>query len=257
MMRVALALATATFGRSLTAPIATALVVLTPPLLGLGLVVLVRSDVSLGPSAARFVAYQEGPFAEAAAMLTGQVIGVVALIAGGFAVAWLFGREWADRSIGSLFSLPTSRRTIAIAKAAVIGAWMAACVTIAVMLAAAGTLIVAPDGLTGAAADLFLRDWIAGLLMGALALPFAWVAVRFGGYLGATAAIIAVTAFSQVLASVGVGGWVPYVAPVLWSGAGGADAAAGVGTLQLAWTAAFATFGTWLSVRAFAGARLD
>jgi ABC-2 type transport system permease protein len=256
-MRSALALQVATFGRSLTAPIATLLIVLAPALAGLGIVALVRSDIPMGPSAAKFAPYLEGPFGEAVAAATGQIIGVVALIAGGFAVAWSFGREWADGSIGSLFSLPTSRRAIATAKIAVIGAWMGACVTAAVLLAAAGAAVVAPEGLTGAAADLFLRDWIAGLFMGALALPFAWVAVRFHGYLGATASIIAVTAISQVLASLGVGGWVPYVAPELWSGAGGVEAAAGVGIAQLAWAAAFIVAGTWLSVRAFATVRID
>jgi hypothetical protein len=256
-MGTALALQVAMFARSLTAPIATLLIVLTPAFVGLGMVALVRSDIPLGPSAAKFAAYQVGPFDEAVAGLAGQIISVVALIAGGFAVAWLFGREWADRTFGSLFSLPVSRRTIAGAKIAVISAWLLGCVSAAMLFAAVGTAIVAPDGLTGAAADLFLHDWIAGLFMGGLALPFAWVAVRFRGYLGATAAIIAVTAVSQVLASLGVGGWVPYVAPALWSGAGGAEAATGVGLVQLAWTAAFIVAGTWLSIRAFATTRID
>ena len=256
-MRAALALQWATFARSTTAPIATLLIVLIPPLVGLGMVALVRSDVPLGPSVAKFEPYLEGPFGEAVAGLAGQIIAVVALIAGGFAVAWLFGREWADRSIGALFSLPTSRLAIAGAKLLVIGVWLAACVTAAMLLTVAGVAVVAPEGLTSAAVDVFLRDWVAGLSMGALALPFAWMAVRFRGYLGAAAAIIAVTAISQVLATLGLGAWVPYVAPVLWVGAGGAEAAAGVGAVQLVWALAFAAAGVWLSARAFTRVLID
>jgi hypothetical protein len=90
-MGTALALQVAMFARSLTAPIATLLIVLTPAFVGLGMVALVRSDIPLGPSAAKFAAYQVGPFDEAVAGLAGQIISVVALIAGGFAVAWLNG----------------------------------------------------------------------------------------------------------------------------------------------------------------------
>jgi ABC-2 type transport system permease protein len=99
--------------------------------------------------------------------------------------------------------------------------------------------------------------WVAGLMMCGLALPFGWVAVKLRGFLGAVGAIIGATAASQILASLGVGAWVPYVAPSLWAGAAGPDAASAVTTLALAGAIAFSALGGWALIRAFASARLD
>jgi hypothetical protein len=220
------------------------------------MVAMARSGVVAGPSAVKFAPFAEGPAGRAVATSAGQVLTVVMILAAGFAVTWSFGREWADGTLGSLFALPVSRSTIAAAKVAVLVGWVLACVTAAVALTAVGVLV-AGGSLTGEVAGVLVVDWAGGLLMGALGLPFAWVAVRFRGYLGGVGGIIAVTAVSQLLAGVGLGRWVPYVAPALWVGAGGPDAAGTVGPLQLAWALAFAVLGAGAAVRAFAAARLD
>jgi ABC-2 type transport system permease protein len=256
-VRTALALQAATFSRSLTARLTTVLIVLFPPLFGVGMVALARSDVATGPAGAKYAPYREGPFDEAVASLAGQVVTVCSLICVGFAVAWLVGREWADGTIGSLFAQPVPRASIARAKLVVVGTWAAACVTAAAVLTAAATAFASPDGLTAGGLALLAKVWIAGLFSAALALPFAWVAVRTHGYLGAAGAVIGATALSQILASVGVGAWVPYVAPALWSGAGGADAAAHIGAPHLLLAALFAAVGVAASIRAFSRARLD
>ncbi len=255
-MSPALDLAAATFVRSLTARVCTALAVLAPPLFATGMVLLARSGLATGPSAVKFEPLAQGPAGAAVAGLAGQVVTVVMVLATGFAVAWTFGREWADGTLGGLFALPVSRATIATAKVAVVAAWVLAVATAAIGLTTVGVLAV--DGpLTAGVASALVVDWAGALLMGALGLPFGWVAVRFRGYLGAVGGIIAVTAASQILAGVGLGRWVPYVAPALWLGAGGEAAAATVGPLQLAWVVVFAALGAALSVRAFARARLD
>ncbi len=255
-MRPALDLAAATFARSLTARVCTALAVLAPPVFATGMVVLARTGLVAGPSAVKFEPLAQGPAGAAVATLAGQIVTVVMVLATGFAVAWTFGREWADGTLGGLFALPVSRATIATAKVAVITAWVLAVATAAVALTALGVLAVGGP-MTTEVASVLAVDWAGALLMGALGLPFGWVAVRFRGYLGAVGGIIAVTAVSQIVAGVGLGRWVPYVAPALWVGAGGTEAAATVGPLQLAWAVAFAALGAALSVRAFAGARLD
>ncbi|SEJ08945.1 ABC transporter permease [Demequina mangrovi] len=256
-MRTALALQVATFSRSLTARLATVLLVVFPPLMSVGMVALARSADAAGPSAAKLAPYRDGPFGETVASLAGQVVSVVALIGVGFAVAWLVGREWADRTVGSLFALPVSRAQIASAKLLVIAAWAVACLTLAMASTVAALALADPGTLTGAVAAQLVRVWAAGLLMAALALGFAWVAVRSRGYLGAAGAIVAVTAASQILAMVGAGAWVPYVAPALWAGAGGPEEAATIGPASLALAVAFAAVMAGTSVRAFARARLD
>jgi len=256
-MRTAVALQVATFSRSMTARVTTALILLMPPLFSVGMVAIARTSDATGPSAAKFAPYREGTFAQAAVSLSGQIVAVMALIGVGFAIAWLVGREWADHTLGSLFSLPVSRSTIAWAKVLVVLAWAAAALTLSMCLVALGIAVFGDGSLTGAIATELARVWAAGLITAALALSFAWVAVASRGYLGAAAAIIAVTAASQILASLGVGAWVPYVAPALWAGAGGPDAAAAVGPGALALATGFAIVGAWASVRAFARARLD
>ncbi len=254
-MRPALDLAVATFARSLTARVCTALAVLATPVFATGMVVLARSGLVTGPSAVKFEPLAQGPAGAAVAGLAGQIVTVVMVLATGFAVAWLFGREWADGTVGGLFALPVPRSTIAAAKVVVVAGWVLAAVTAALGLTALGVLVV--GGSVPEVGSTLLADWAGGLLMGALGLPFGWVAVRFRGYLGAVGGIIAVTAVSQIVAGVGLGRWVPYVAPALWVGAGGPEAAGSVGPLQLAWAALFAALGAALSVRAFARARLD
>lgn len=256
-MKTALALQWAQFSRSLTARIASALLILLPPLLSVGLVVLARSGMVAGPSMAKFEEYATGPFDVAVAAIAGLIVSVISLIAVGFAVAWMFGREWVDRSLGSLFSLPVRRATIGYAKLMIIAAWAAAGVTLALLITLVAAAIAVPQGFATTTATSLFRAWVAGLLMAALALPFAWMAVRFRGYLGATGAIIGATVISQVLASVGVGEWVPYAAPALWAGAGGGEVAAGIGPVHLVWVMVFAVAGAWLSVRSFARARLE
>ncbi|WP_062518336.1 ABC transporter permease [Demequina gelatinilytica] len=256
-MRTALDLQVATFSRSLTARLATVLLTAFPPLMSVGMVALARTADAAGPSAAKLAPYRDGPFGETVAGLAGQVVAVVALIGVGFAVAWLVGREWADGTIGSLFALPVSRAQIARAKLLVIAAWAATCLTLAMALTAAALAAVDRGSFTGAVAAQLVRVWAAGLMMATLALGFAWVAVRSRGYLGAAGAIIAVTAASQILAMIGVGAWVPFIAPAMWAGAGGPEEASAIGPGSLVLAVAFAAFTAWASVRAFARARLD
>lgn len=256
-MSTSLALTWATFSRSLTARIATALVALFAPALTVGGVTLARSGAVTGPSAVKFAPFATGTFAEASTLLLGQILTVVMVLAAGFVAAWLFGREWADKTIGSLFALPVSRTSIAWAKVAIVSAWVLACVTVAV---GATTLAIgAADAshLDAAAWRALGLDWAAGTMMGLLGIPFGWVAVVTRGYLGALGGIIGVTAVSQILAGVGVGSWVPYVAPALWAGAGGGEASSGIGAVHLLWALAFAALGAWMTVRAFARAKLD
>lgn len=256
-MNTALALTWATFSRSLTARIATALVAVIAPAFAIGGVALARSGAITGPSAVKFAPFATGTFAEASSLLLGQILTVVMVLAAGFVAAWLFGREWADKTIGSLFSLPVSRTAVAWAKVGIASAWVLTCVTFAVGASTVAVAAADASHLDASAWRALGLDWAAGTMMGLLGIPFGWLAIVTRGYLGALGGIIGVTAVSQILAGLGVGRWVPYVAPALWAGAGGDQASAGIGVVHLAWALAFAGLGAWAAVRAFAGARLD
>jgi len=256
-MTTALALTWATFSRSLTARIATALVAVFAPAFAIGGVALARSGAITGPSAVKFAPFATGTFAEASSLLLGQILTVVMVLAAGFVAAWLFGREWADKTIGSLFSLPVSRTAIAWAKVSITSAWVIACVTFAVGAAALAVATADASHLDVATWRSLGLDWAAATMMGLLGIPFGWLAVVTRGYLGALGGIIGITAVSQILASVGVGRWVPYVAPAVWAGAGGDQASSDIGAAHLLWALAFAVLGAWAAVSAFARARLD
>lgn len=256
-MSTALALTWATFSRSLTARIATALVAVVAPAFAIGGVALARSGAVTGPSAVKFAPFAAGTFADASSLLLGQILTVVMVLAAGFVAAWLFGREWADRTMGSLFALPVSRTSIARAKVAVAAAWVVACVTVAVGGATIAIAVADASHLDAPTWRALGLDWAAGTMMGLLGIPFGWVAVVTRGYLGALGGIIGVTAVSQILTGLGVGRWVPYVAPAVWAGAGGDDASAGIGVVHLAWAVVFAGLGAWAATRAFSRARLD
>jgi hypothetical protein len=175
----------------------------------------------------------------------------------GFAIAWLVGREWADRTYGSLFALPVSRTSLGWAKIAVVLSWAVVATTVACLLILAAIALFGQGTLDAEVSRQLAKVWAAGLMMCALALPFGWVAARLHGYLGAVGAIVGVTAASQVIATLGVGAWFPYVAPALWAGAGGATAAQSVNGATVIVAMAFAAFGAWATVQTFASARLD
>ncbi|WP_022892621.1 ABC transporter permease [Agromyces subbeticus] len=163
-----------------------------------------------------------GPLARAGGWA--GLVGVVAqitsaggLLAFGVALSWLFGREFADGTVGGLFALPVRRSTIALAKLTVFLAWA---VGVAVLL----TTIVAVLGLafgygaTDAAGTVELvRIPVLVVLTALIAVPAAWVATLGRGLLPGIAATVVLLVLAQVMAVIGVGAWVPVVAPALWA----------------------------------------
>jgi len=239
------------FRRSMVARLATPLVVIAPPAFSFGAVWMARTEGLDGPSAERFALYREGTLTEARMLAAGQILCVVALIAAGFVVSWLFGREYSDHTVGSLYALPVTLRSVAMAKITIAAGWVVACVTTAIGLTVAACAFSVPGGFTSDVWRQVLTVAVAANLMGLLGLPFAYVAASTRGYLGAVGSIIGVTAVSQILASIGVGRWVPYVAPAMWAGAGGAEAAHEILGIHLLWSVAFVVLGVFAALGAF------
>ncbi len=122
--------------------------------------------------------------------MLGQAVAIGGAILFAFLTAWVFGREFADRTVRGLLANPTPRRTIVLAKACVIAIWGLA---ISAWVLALGLAIGALVGLPGwSAAD-------AGSTVAAIAL--------------AAVLTIALQTGAAFFAGVGRG----YIAPLAWT----------------------------------------
>jgi len=154
--------------------------------------------------------------------LLGQAMAVGGAILFAFLSAWIFGREFADRTMRGLLANPTSRRTIVLAKAAVVAIWgLAVSAWVLVLGLGVGAVI----GLAGwSAAD-------TSATVGAIALASAltiglqsWAACFASvgrGYIAPLAWAVAMIALSQILTVLGFGSWFPWAVPAILAGAGG------------------------------------
>jgi ABC-2 type transport system permease protein len=155
--------------------------------------------------------------------LLGQAVTVGGAILFAFLTAWLFGREFADRTIRGLLAIPTPRHTIVLAKAIVVGT-MGLAITLWVLVTA--LVIGAVIGLPGwSSADAFqameavaLGAVLTILLQGGTAF-FASVG---RGYIAPLAWAVATIVAAQILAVLGWGAWFPWAVPAVIAGAGGA-----------------------------------
>ncbi|MFC8797182.1 ABC transporter permease [Promicromonospora sp. NPDC057138] len=252
-LRTALAVEALKLRRSVVARIATVLLVVLVPLASVGAVALARSPRAAGPTAAKLAAYATGDLATTHLMVCAQVLSVAALAAAGFFVAWSFGRELESGTAGAMFGLAVPRGTIALAKCLVTLAWIAACVVLTVAVTLAASAVV-----TMSSGEPFDGAWAhvgtalaAGLLGGGLALPFAWLATVTRSQLGTVGGLVGVVALTQIVVLLGGGSWFPYAAPSLWTGMGGADAAAAIGLPNLLVAAAVAPLAVAAVVRAW------
>ncbi len=111
--------------------------------------------------------------------LLAQAIAGGGMVLFGLIGAWVFGREYSDRTLKDLLALPTSRSTIVLAKFIVVAAWSAA---LTVMICLIGLGVGAAVGLAQASAPVILNDGLliaqAACLTIALLTPVAFFADR-------------------------------------------------------------------------------
>lgn len=228
--------------RSIVARLITPLLVVVVPLAAVGAVALARQPELPGAAATKFAPYAAGDLATAQLLVAGQILSVAVLIAGGFAAAWCYGREFAGGTAGALAGLSVSLRTIAVAKAALLAAWLSACA-----VAAVGVTVVLSVATGGRlAGGIWHQAGIAvaaGILAVALVLPFGWVATITRSQLGTIGVLIAVVAVTQIVVVLGAGSWLPYAVPSLLTGMGGAEVTSEIGPGSLLVTAVLAPIG--------------
>jgi ABC-2 type transport system permease protein len=135
-----------------------------------------------------------------------------------FLTAWLFGREFSDRTIRTLLAIPTPRWAIVTAKVVVIWAWGAATIAWIVALGfGAGALLGLPGWSAELAADALARVVGAALLTLVLQTSVAFFAGVGRGYIAPMAWAFATIAVAQVLAVLGLGAAFPWAVPALVS----------------------------------------
>lgn len=132
-------------------------------------------------------------------------------------VIWCFGREFSDRTVGSLFALPVSRNVIAWAKLIVVVAWSLLVSGLMVLFAAGLGAVggIDPLGTTalGELSTVLVVAVLTSLLASTLALP----ASIGRGYLPAIGAMVLILMTAQLAVLFEAGGWYPYAAPGLWA----------------------------------------
>jgi ABC-2 type transport system permease protein len=220
------------FRRSTVAWIATTVLVVVVPGLSAGLHAAAHSD-SDGQLAAKARAMVTEDGWSGQLVVSGQILSVAVFVVVGIVGCWIFGREFTDRAVAALASLPVSRGQIATAKFIVMFAWATA--TVAAVICT--TVLI---GLPEHGAQFVARDWmmlgrlaVATLLMTVLTTPLALTASIGRGYLAGISVLLVLIVLTQIATVLGAGGWFPYAAPGLWLGMGGFEAATQINPAQL------------------------
>jgi len=144
-------------------------------------------------------------------------VGAGGIILFGLITSWVFGREYADRTLKDLLALPTPRSSIVLGKFVVIAVWSAAVtLTTCLITLLVGTLLRLPP----VPLQVFLQSGItitvAACLTIALATPVALAASAWHGYLPAIGVMILVMGLSQLVNAAGWGEYFPWAVPALY-----------------------------------------
>jgi ABC-2 type transport system permease protein len=142
------------------------------------------------------------------------------------ATAWVFGREFADRTAKELLAVPASRTAVVAAKFVTVAAWIAA-LTLLVFAAgvAVGAAVRIPGWSPGLAWAALRSLLVIGLLVALLMPLVAWVAGVGRGYLAPLGWAFLTLVVAQVGAALGWGDLVPWSVPALLAGTAGPAAA--------------------------------
>jgi ABC-2 type transport system permease protein len=153
-----------------------------------------------------------------------QAVAVGGAILFAFLTSWVFGREFADRTMRGLLASPTSRGAIVVAKAVVVGVWGLVITAWIIVLGFAVGAIVGLPGWSDTLAAASVRTIVAAALLTIALQPVTGLLASVGrGYIAGLAWAVLAIAIAQILAVLGLGAAFPWAVPALVSGAAGAD----------------------------------
>jgi ABC-2 type transport system permease protein len=142
------------------------------------------------------------------------------LIIFGFIFVWIFGREFSDKTVYDMLSLPTSRLTIVVAKMITAAFWSLALMVLGfVLMLGVGTIIQLPEWSASTILHGLMLLLGTGLLTVLSCISFALVASVARGYLPALGGIFLALILGQVISQLGYSQYFPWTIPMLYSGA--------------------------------------
>jgi len=152
--------------------------------------------------------------------LTLLLVSIGGLIIFGFIFVWIFGREFSDKTVYDMLSLPTSRVTIVMAKLVTAACWSLALVLIVFILSLGiGVLLHLPAWSAATVLNGLRLLLITGVLTVLLSIPFALIASIARGYLPAVGCLFLALILGQVISQLGYGQYYPWTIPMFYSGA--------------------------------------
>jgi len=158
--------------------------------------------------------------------LLNLIISMIGIIGFGFVTTWVFGREYSDRTVGDLLSLPTPRSSIVLSKFIVVAIW---CLLLSIILFSFGLVVGGIIKLTGWSSELVFHNvtifMVSSLLTILLCTPVAFIASWSRGYLSPIGFVILILIITQFVGLVGLGPYFPWAIPALYSGVEGAESA--------------------------------
>jgi ABC-2 type transport system permease protein len=156
--------------------------------------------------------------------LLAQSIGVGGGIVLAFLAAWVFGREFADRTVRTLLAVPTPPWAIVVGKTAVVVVWgVATAVWVIAFGLAIGFFVGLPDWSADLAVASIVLMLVVALLVIALQTMTAFVAGLGRGYIPALAWAMFTIFLAQILSVLGWGALFPWAVPALLAGAAGPE----------------------------------
>ena len=152
----------------------------------------------------------------------GQAVAVGGAMLFAIITAWVFGREFSDRTVKELMALPTPRGSIVAAKFVAIAGWtMLLSIFIFLVALVVGSLLDIP----GWSQELFLSaslDVFGAAVLTISLLPFVALFAGIGrGELPPIGWTVLTVVLAQIAAITGWGDWFPWSVPALFSGAAG------------------------------------
>lgn len=178
-----------------------------------------------------------------------QVMAGIGLIGFGFVTGWVFGREYADRTLKDILALPVLRSYIVISKMIVIVLW---CVLLTLVFYLSGIAFGRLINISGWTTEIILGYskifWITALLTLLLCTPVAFFASYSGGYLLPMGFLILTLLMANFTGLVGLGPYFPWSIPGLYSVPSGTEGMqlSGISYLILILTSVFGLAGTIL-----------
>lgn len=182
--------------------------------------------------------------------LLAQIIAVGGLIVFGFVTSWVFGREYADRTIKDLLALPVRRSFIVLAKfAAIFFTCLLLSLYVIVVGGLIGMLVSLPEWSAATAREGVYLLSATTLLTLALSPPAAFFACYGKGFLAPIGFVIFMVVCAQIIAAIGYGAYFPWAVPALFSGMAGTTGLEGMSfflVLLMAFAGFVATVAWWL-----------